>query len=440
MFGKVLGFLFLSLPTIGFACSCVSGGDASACTLLKATEVVFLGRVVQDTGTSDLGERPGRLIVEDALHGLPKDLQEVQVDTMARTSCYMPLTMGERYVIYGSRDKSEPNLIHYHACSYSFRLRGNELLYDALRLAEDGGPSTLVGVLRKEIGKYETQPAPGGIRVIAESQGQRHETQTRADGYFVFHSIAPGGWRVRVDSPGVIQVQGYDSPEGSITVPARSCQVQSIRVVSAGRISGVIVDSSGKPVQRVPVQAFALDDKGRIDTKAFREGTTDSEGRYTVSPLPSRSYAIGVNAEKYSDRLAFPPIFYPSSANPDGATVISLGDGEEKSGIDLQLRPARRPATLVIHALMEDGTPATGSLAGIEDLAGTQRAYSVENKADSNGILKVQLWEGESYKIESHRTEIVNRNIRQWRGTAGPVTLNGNETVIEVTLSLIERK
>ena len=166
---------------------------------------------------------------------------------MAQTSCYMPLAMGERYVIYGSRDKSDPNLIHYHACSYSFRLRGNELLYDALRLTEDGGPSTLVGVLRKEIGKYETQPAPGGIRVIAESQGQRHETQTSADGYFAFRSIAPGDWRVKVNSPALVQVEGYDSPGGSITVPARGCEVHSLRVVSAGRISGVIVNSSGKP-------------------------------------------------------------------------------------------------------------------------------------------------------------------------------------------------
>ena len=120
--------------------------------------------------------------------------------------------------------------------------------------------------------------------------------------------------------------------------------------------------------------------------------------------------------------------------------MISLSDGEERSGIDLRLRPARKPATLVIHTVMQDGTPATGSLASIEDLAGIQRAYSVENKADANGILKVQLWEGESYKIESHRTEVADRNIRQWKGTTGPVTLRGNETSIEVTLSLVERK
>ena len=93
MFGKLLGLIFLSLPTIGFACSCAGAG--SACSLLKGTEVVFLGRVVQDTGTSNWGERAGRLVVEDALHGLPKDLKEVQVDTMAHTNCYMPLTEGE---------------------------------------------------------------------------------------------------------------------------------------------------------------------------------------------------------------------------------------------------------------------------------------------------------------------------------------------------------
>ena len=87
--------------------------------------------------------------VEEVLHGLSKDLTEVDVDTMAGTSCYMPLKMGDRLVLYGSLDPKIPGLIHYHACSFSFRVEGNEFLLDALRASEAGDPSRLVGSVGK---------------------------------------------------------------------------------------------------------------------------------------------------------------------------------------------------------------------------------------------------------------------------------------------------
>src|SRR6266478_7281079 len=92
-------FVFALLQTpMAFACSCVNTG--SYCDSLQATKIVFVGRVIEDSGEG-FGHGPAKMIVEEVLHGLPKDLREVIVDTLAGTSCYMRLQKDERYVIYG---------------------------------------------------------------------------------------------------------------------------------------------------------------------------------------------------------------------------------------------------------------------------------------------------------------------------------------------------
>lgn len=143
---------------------------------------------------------------------------------------------------------------------------------------------------------------------------------------------------------------------------------------------------------------------------SFKETEVVFLGRAVQDTGTSNSgerYAIGVNAEKYSDGLAFPPVFYPSSTSPEGATAISIGDGEEKSGIDLRLRPARKPATLVIHAVMEDGTPATGSLASIEDLAGTRSTIPMSARRLGPHHPVMGLIEGPTLDDQISRTERV---------------------------------
>src|SRR5689334_8085355 len=99
MFIMVSLVALVALPTSAGACSCA--GNGSACSALSSTPVVFLGTVIRDTGKG-LGERLGRMHVDEVLHGLPSDLHEVEVDTMIGTSCYMPLEEGSRVVLYGS--------------------------------------------------------------------------------------------------------------------------------------------------------------------------------------------------------------------------------------------------------------------------------------------------------------------------------------------------
>lgn len=93
---RLVMWLLLVQPAESLACSCLTTG--SACDALRPTEIVFVGTVTQDSGEGT-GTGPGRMAVEEVLHGLPKDVREVTVDTSAGTSCYRRLKLHERYVI-----------------------------------------------------------------------------------------------------------------------------------------------------------------------------------------------------------------------------------------------------------------------------------------------------------------------------------------------------
>jgi hypothetical protein len=190
--------IFAATETI-HACSCVMMGDA--CSALGGAGVVFVGRVIVDSGDG-LGERPARVVVEEFLHGGAITGKEVEVNSMPHTSCYVRLQLGERYVIFASARSGESDHFSTGGCSFTTRLSGNELLLNALRRQALGEQSTLVGhVYRRDQKPASTSPPPVGIKVIAEASDTRLETSTVSGGQFEFINVPPGDYGLRIESP-----------------------------------------------------------------------------------------------------------------------------------------------------------------------------------------------------------------------------------------------
>ena len=436
-----LAILVQLLQTPGaLACTCVTTG--SACTGLRETEVVFVGRVTQDSGEG-WGTGPARMVVEETLHGLPKGLLEVTVDTAAGTSCYMRLKLNERFVIYGRRVAGTPDRIRRDWCSFSFELAGNERLLAALREAEAGRGSRLVGKVQMKYGDYNSQgEGATGVKVVATRDGARLETSTNSDGEFEFPNVAAGTYHLAVTSPEVFEDKwrwpGEDPP-----VPAAGCGYQYLSVWPNGRIEGVVRAEDGTPLSGVPVQAFTRGRRGELNLSPVREQKTDDRGAYALSGLPPGEVVVGVNGEKYRDRLPWAPTFYPGVGERDKAKALVLGRGQRQGGIDIQLPAPRKPATLHIETVMEDGRPALGAGVNVENLAGIQRAGALGT--ESTGALDVPVYVGETYMVKSFRFHIsagepvqegkpVRMLSRSWKGESGPVLVTGPEVRVRVVL------
>jgi len=402
-----------------------------------------VGHVAEDSGEG-VGKGPAKMIVDEILHGLPKGVRELTVETGAGTSCYMRLAKGERYVIYGSPIAGATERISRDWCSFSFDVAGNETLLAALEQAERKGNANLLGKVQVMHQEFDVsgEGAPG-VRVTATNGTTALETLTNSTGEFEFPNVSPGKYHVRVESPDFFEDK-FRFPDQDPAVEPMGCGYQNLYVWTNGRIDGTVRGIDAKPIAGVTVQAFVTEQRGELGNSALRETQTGADGSYILSGLPPGAVVIAVNGEKYDDKAPWTPTFYPGTGDRERAQRILLDRGEKRSGIDLQLAPPRQPAMLHIEAVLEDGSPAPDSGANVENTAGIQRFF-VRPVKNSN-VLDVRVYEGETYVVRGFRVVVnapqepveagkpIRMRSSNWSGSSAPVQVNGPDAHVRVVL------
>jgi hypothetical protein len=129
-----------------FACFC--GNSATPCSDVRGSAVVFVARVLVDSGEGR-GTGPAIVLIEEPLFNVPNELREVEIDTSAGTSCYRRLKGGERYVIFAEKQDGPPVRLAVRGCSNTFLLQGNEHILEALRNKSQDGPARLVETITR---------------------------------------------------------------------------------------------------------------------------------------------------------------------------------------------------------------------------------------------------------------------------------------------------
>lgn len=103
------------------------------------------------------------------------------------------------------------------------------------------------------------------------------------------------------------------------------------RTAARASVAGTVRDSSGAPIAgaRICAQAYSqwLAD---VDTREPTCAQSDPDGTYRVSELLASSYSVTVSAARYL------PARYERA---DGATRLWLAAGQDRTGVDFQLRP-----------------------------------------------------------------------------------------------------
>ena len=131
--------------------------------------------------------------------------------------------------------------------------------------------------------------------------------------------------------------------------------VQDVALVNRPTITGTVKNTSGTPLRVVDVAAF--DDNG--DFAGFV--TTGRNGNYRLVMDPG-TYRIGF-ADSLGDYVG---TFYDGSEDLDGATPVSVGEGETVADINATLQPNSDPATdvdLTGRVVGTDGANAEGIVA-----------------------------------------------------------------------------
>ena len=175
----------------------------------------------------------------------------------------------------------------------------------------------------------------------------RFEITREAGRYRVLFSASGylPGWYLGGDAP---PLPGYGGPPVPLELkPGQRLDPFELRLWPEGRLRGVATDDRGEPLVRARVRLLH-----RVGGAASPEWTemfgnvprlTDDRGVYEFSGLRPGDYTVFLAEERLGDgptSFVRPPVFYPSSSTADGATVITLGIGERRTGIDVVARTA----------------------------------------------------------------------------------------------------
>lgn len=369
------------------------------------------------TGDQDNSDGHARVQIEEALRNVPSGgPAEVEiVTTNGDSRCQYRLSEGERYVFITSG--TAPYRID--RCSGTFQLRGNEHRLESLRAQVSGGsPSLLSGLVQ--------QGSAGGLSGVTvllkrrAGHAQQYTEVTDAQGVFRFSGLPVGWYSVVPSKP------GYLAKPVEIYMPAKGCNTSDLTMSPAGTIQGTVrAATTAKPVAKVRVQAFALDEAGKPQLLPVRTAITGEDGRYAME-VPAARYRVAVNGAPNRDDDPYPPAIH------NGGNPVHVSQGNTTSGIDLAVGEPRTKVAVRFRVLAEDGKPVLASTLRLETKDGkirweTRNAHGV----NAMGEIVARGYAGEEYRaIVSNGAGI---NGRFWysegsatvkAGTAGVTTIN----------------
>lgn len=227
------------------------------------------------------------------------------------------------------------------------------------------------------------------IRVLSDGQGR-----------FAFRDLPQGLFKVTVMKAGWVDgAYGQTRPSGPTQmVPLQAGERLSgveIPMWRYAAIAGTVLDELGEPIVSTPVRLLRRTVVGgQWRLVPGPEDMTDDRGAYRVGSLEPGEYVVAVPMQSGSDLpmilpsdvsagavremvrveataatvasggtfsfrsigagggggagmsedgrpLAYPTMFYPSSASAARAAIVAVGAGEERTGIDFQLTPVR---------------------------------------------------------------------------------------------------
>ena len=296
----------LLAPRPADACSCVESG--AACEEYWKASAVFRGRVesIARQAVKPPMRLPG-LAPRDARRArgvLGRARREPSRSSTGSGGgdCGFPFREGAEYVVYARRsDAGAPLTVS--TCSRTREVAQAEADLEYFRAIASGAPvpariSGEVQLATRSLGRGPVrEPRPlQDVGVRLERDGQSTRVVTDAAGRFAAEGLAAGRYTASLELTDGLYAEGW--PKTIELADARGCAEVRATVYADGRVSGRVVDASGRPVAGLTVELTVpagLDEP--LGPERLRD-LTDSEGRYEIGHVPAGRFVVGINTER----------------------------------------------------------------------------------------------------------------------------------------------
>jgi hypothetical protein len=227
-----------------------------------------------------------------------------------------------------------------------------------------------------------------GVKVELFYSGDlAYTTTSDTKGRLLFDHVMDGAYTAQYTAPDYEYEDMFRQPSGPRTfrVTAGGNPVELLaHMMPMGRLSGRVVDGTGKPVPKALVEVAGpgmqmmspTDNEGKFDLHKFMFG-----GGYTFSVAPPAGLKPPDPEPESGQVLAWARTYYPGVTDPQAASKIDLPPGGELWDLVLKLKAV--PAHAVRGtALNPDGTPAAKVAIQLAELGIAAPLLKAESKSD----------------------------------------------------------
>ena len=349
----------LALPTHALGL----GPSPTPCAAFWNASAVFAGRVesIERRGQ----QRRVTLTVLDGYRGVAalvgrdaKHEGALTVDLTPGAPCAARFRQGKELIVYAARGTDGSGSL-FVDCSRTRELEDAAADLSYARSVADGSApagriSGRVLVVPHDLAGRVAGPAvpASGIAVRIAIGGTEEKTATNVAGDFASAARGTGSYAVSLELPAEFSAE---TSRASVDLSdPRACGDVEFRLAYDGRLSGRMLDASGRPLAGLTVEVST------IDLVQRRFAVTDREGRYEFGRMPPGRFVIGVTSGAARAGKA-PRTYLPGVNQVPAAARVVVGAGERVTASDFRLPAAVKYVVLNGFVLDADGQPAEGA-------------------------------------------------------------------------------
>lgn len=270
------------------------------------------------------------------------------------------------------------------------------------------GTATIGGTVVSD----EAQPKPlrrARVTLNGPTLAPGRTAITADDGTFAFERLPPGRYTVAATKDAYVTMNYGARRPGRAGTPIVLRDGEARKVTLAlprgAVITGVMTDADGLPAQGVQVTALTRRYVGALgNPRILPAGTTasptDDRGVYRIFGLPAGEYMVTAQSQQRAVGLPVPevrtmnqgtispravslaPVFYPGATDVARASMVTVGAGEERSGIDLPLQYAPMAIVTGMVAVTPGSTPPSITMARLGEIVGAEGTRNARADAD----------------------------------------------------------
>jgi hypothetical protein len=250
--------------------------------------------------------------------------------------------------------------------------------------ADDNSDPTRSGVLSGRVITDNGEPVPNARIFIragnALAPSNSATTATDRQGRFQVTGLDPALYSILAYAPGyAFSPREQASPSAYYRIG----DSVTVTLIKGAVITGTVSSASGGPMVRIGVRAILLRDvDGQKYSVNLGERYTDDRGVYRFYSLPAGTYMIAAGGRGaynfYGNAYETDVPVFASSSTVDTALRITVGSGEERSGVDIQYQA--EPGHVVSGTLNGPSVPSgpySGSRVTLTQISNGTRLFAV---------------------------------------------------------------